>query len=165
MNNYYQSMQERKAEKYKETELDMPAVCFKLKDMGVVAIQISYNGSGDSGCIENFGLYTEESMKEDNVSIKELMEWSEWDIHNCEADLICSDEIKDYLVNFFEQSVLNDVEDWWNNDGGYGILTFDIDRMEWKCNNNCYRTETDNYYHQGAVKNTGMDWEIKLYQE
>ena len=27
--NYYQSVQERRAEKHKENELDMPAICFK----------------------------------------------------------------------------------------------------------------------------------------
>ena len=162
--NYYQSVQERSAEKHKENELAMPAICFKLKDMGVVAIQISYNGSGDSGCIENFGLYSHESLKEDNVSVEELMNWSEWDIHESQSDEECPNEIETYLVEFFESCILNDVEDWWNNDGGYGILTFNVDTMEWRCNNNCYRTETDHFHHQGAVNNTGIDWKKQLYR-
>ena len=165
MNNYYQTVQERKAEKHKETELNIPTICFKLKDMGVVAVQISYNGSGDSGCIEEFALYSNESLEEGNASIEELMDWSEWEIHPNQADIKCPDEIESFLTEFFESAILNDVEDWWNNDGGYGILTFNVDTMQWKCNNNCYRTETDSYYHEGAIKNSGIDWNKQLYQQ
>ena len=47
---------------------------------------------------------------------------------------------------------LNTIEDWWNNDGGYGSMILNLQTMEFKINNNVRYTSTEGYAHDGFVE-------------
>ena len=47
---------------------------------------------------------------------------------------------------------LNTIEDWWNNDGGYGSMLLNLETMEFKINNNVRYTDVEEYSHDGSVE-------------
>ena len=109
-----------------------------LRDKGVEFIKVEYAGGGDSGSIESTFMY--------NKSIEKIM-WEENNLEHYEVshfDYILSNELESYTY-----SILHDIEDWWNNDGGYGTILIRLKDLKYKINNNVYYTQTDNYNHEG----------------
>ena len=49
------------------------------------------------------------------------------------------------------QSILNDIEDWWNNEGGHGVMSIMVPSGKYKINNTIYITETEDYFHEGDL--------------
>lgn len=110
-----------------------------LRDKGVEFIKIEYAGAGDSGSIENTLMY--------NKSITKIM-WEDNNLGHLEDEhfnYTLSNELESYIYN----SILNNIEDWWNNDGGYGTILIRLKDLKYKINNNVYYTQTDSYNHEG----------------
>ena len=99
-------------------EMDMIGTLVRLADLGVTGIKVQYEGSGDSGCIENV-VYTTEKMDRDEEAafdeINYIEVWGQDVQHLQELDSGLHSDIE----NFVEDQLLQDIEDWWNNDGGY----------------------------------------------
>ena len=105
-------------------------VILELKDLGVDRVEINYSGSGDSGDIDDVTYYNKAG---EVVEIEEEHE----EVH---------EKVKDYAL-----ILLNDIEDWWNNDGGYGVLNMFISQNTYSIENHIYITETEDYHHEGDL--------------
>ena len=106
-----------------------------LKDAGVQEIQIGYSGSGDSGGINEVSYF-------DNKG--EEIHYQDIDINH--------DELQDLCYPF-----LNDIEDWWNNDGGQGLMTVMLDTLEYDIKNEVNHMESETYKHNGSLKSVIKD--------
>jgi len=110
---------------------------------GYHTIEVNYSGSGDSGDIDSIHLlkykevfsYTSEVGKE-NIEdrIKEITDCEVW-VRN-KADRI-----------------LEQVEDWWNNDGGQGQMVIQIPSGTYVIYNNINVTDTESHEHSGNFLN------------
>ena len=106
---------------------------FILKDYGVDTIEISYSGGGDSGAIDEFQFLTRIGLKgyeEPEIPVK-----------------ICS-RAESILENHV-YSHLQTVDDWYNDDGGYGTYTLDLNTLKFDIENNTYYTKTHQDFGNG----------------
>jgi hypothetical protein len=107
---------------------------------GYHTIEVNYSGSGDSGDIDSIHLlkykevfsYTSEENIEDRI--KDITDCEEW-VRN-KADRI-----------------LQGIEDWWNNDGGYGQMVIQIPSGSYVINNNINVTDVESHAHSGSFLN------------
>jgi hypothetical protein len=131
-------------------EINMMGTLVKLADLGVTGIKVQYEGSGDSGAIENV-VYTTEKMDEDEEAafddINDIYVWNQDVSHLQELDSGLSSDI----ANFVEEQLLNDIEDWWNNDGGSGAVCILIPSGKYKIYNDIRITQIESYFHEGSL--------------
>jgi hypothetical protein len=137
-------------------ETMMTSLLIQLADLGVTGIQIYYEGSGDSGCIDEV-LYTTDKLPEDEEKafdkLRSLNSWEEGAKYLRNLDSGLSSDIE----NFAEEKILNDVEDWWNNEGGYGTMCILVPSGKYDVMNNIRVTEVDTYTHEGSLINKSLD--------
>ena len=108
----------------------------KLKDIGAAYVHIEYTGGGDSGFIDSTSALNSEN---NFINIHELPNHT---------------ELQNILLNiadYFEESILSNIEDWWNNDGGFGTLILDLSDLSYRIENNIRHTQTELYYHEGDI--------------
>ena len=131
-------------------EINMMATLVKLADLGVTGIKVQYEGSGDSGAIENV-IYTTEKLDRDEEAafddINDIYVWGQDVSHLEELDSGLSSDI----ANFVEEQLLNDIEDWWNNDGGSGAVCILIPSGKYKIYNDIRITQIESYFHEGSL--------------
>jgi hypothetical protein len=131
-------------------EMDMIGTLVKLADLGVTGIKVQYEGSGDSGCIENT-VYTTEKMDKDEEAafddINDIEVWGQDVQHLRELNSGLASDIE----NFVEDQLLQDIEDWWNNDGGYGSVCILIPSGKYKIYNDIRITQVESYFHEGSL--------------
>ena len=131
-------------------EIDMIGTLVRLADLGVTGIKVQYEGSGDSGCIENV-VYTTEKMDRDEEAafdeINYIEVWGQDVQHLQELDSGLHSDIE----NFVEDRLLQDIEDWWNNDGGYGSVCILIPSGKYKIYNDIRITQIESYFHEGSL--------------
>lgn len=133
------------------TENEMTGLLLKLADLGVTGIKIIYSGGGDSGAIDDIIYTTQEvTFLEDLESLDQYSE----DILNL-RDL--STSFYSDIENFATSKLLDNIEDWWNNEGGYGTVLIAIPSGNYKINNNIYFTETETYNHGGNLINQSLN--------
>lgn len=108
------------------------AVVF-LKDRGITKIIVTYEGSGDSGSIDNVLYYDKED-----------------DEHYCAQLGITESQHND--IENLAYPMLDGIEDWYNNEGGYGGITIDLDEFTYDIENNIRITEVETYNHNGTLK-------------
>ena len=133
------------------TENEMTGLLLKLADLGVTGIKIFYSGSGDSGDIDDV-VYT--TTKE--VTFYDIMNLSNYG----EGILYLADldgELRDDLIDFANEKILNDLEDWWNNDGGYGAMIIKIPSGKYKIANTIYVTDTEEFEHDGNLISKSLE--------
>lgn len=100
-----------------------------LRDMGIIEVKIEYSGGGDSGQIDGIIFITKDGAHhEDEIP----------------------SEVKQKIENY-SYYLLDDVEDWYNNDGGWGEIYIDIVNNTYKIDNNVRYTESTHYEHNGEV--------------
>jgi len=99
-------------------------------------IFIISSGSGGSGSVESITPYSQADVVYDKEGAIEtvglLLE---------EYEIIVDDTIQIMLDNIEHQiviEILNDIEDWWNNEGGYGNMYVDLTTNAYIIHNNCY---------------------------
>jgi hypothetical protein len=76
-----------------------------LRELGIREIVLEYSGGGDSGGIDTVQAYKDSEMKEPVDMPPELQ----------------------VAVEERANTLLDKLPDWYNNDGGYGTLTFDLE--------------------------------------
>jgi hypothetical protein len=108
-------------------------VVLLLKDRGIVKLEVKYDGSGDSGSIEDCLYYD----AEDN------------EYYRSQIDI--TDNQHDDIINLV-YPMLDDIEDWYNNDGGYGTVTINLNDFTYSIENNVRYMEVDTFEHQGELK-------------
>ncbi len=137
-------------------ETMMTSLLIQLADLGVTGIQIYYEGSGDSGCIDEV-LYTTDKLPE-NIQdafdkIRSLNSWEEGATYLRNLDSGLSSDIE----SFAEEKILNGVEDWWNNDGGYGTMCILVPSGKYDVMNNIRITEVETFEHVGNLIDQTLD--------
>jgi hypothetical protein len=122
-----------------------------LADLGVTGIKIIYSGGGDSGAIDDIIYTTQEvTFLEDLESLDQYSE----NVLNL-RDL--STSFYSNIEDFATEKLLDNIEDWWNNEGGYGTVLIAIPSGNYKINNNIYFTETETYNHNGNLINQSLN--------
>ena len=123
-----------------ENKLNIIGVMTYLSDLGFNRVQINYSGGGDSGCLDTIA-YLKPEDNEEEISYYDLSEKQK-------------ETLNESVRNFIDDMAwtkLNDIEDWWNNDGGFGVMTIDIPSGEFTIENNTYYQMTETYNHQGVI--------------
>ena len=137
-------------------EIMMTSLLIQLADLGVTGIKIKYEGSGDSGCIEDV-LYTTDKLPKDEEDamdiVNELEPWTQdvKDLKKLHSGL-ASD-----IENFAEGQILDSIEDWWNNEGGYGSMCILVPSGKYQLENNIRITEVETFEHDGSLINKSLD--------
>ena len=131
-------------------ETMMTSLLIQLADLGVTGIQIYYEGSGDSGCIDQV-LYTTdklpESLEDAFDKIRSLNTWDEESKYLRNLDSGLSSDIE----SFAEEKILDSIEDWWNNEGGYGTMCILVPSGKYDVMNNIRITEIETFEHVGNL--------------
>ena len=127
------------------TENKMTDLLLKLADLGVTGIKILYSGGGDDGEIDDV-LYT--TTKDVTFyDINTLVDYQENTLYLTNLD----HDLKDEITEFANEKILNGIEDWWNNDGGYGVMLIKIPSGQYEINNTIYVTDTEEFEHNGNL--------------
>ena len=99
------------------TELELTSLLFRLADFGITGVKVKYDGGGDSGAIEWIG-YTKEPCETPEDVIDRVNDWdNEYTLTNLDVGLYS------LVEDFVQSKLLDDIEDWWNNEGGFGDLS------------------------------------------
>ena len=124
------------------TEQELMQTLIQLADLGVTGIRINYEGGGDSGCIEDM-MYTEK----EGVSLIEVqnLPWDSKNLNNLSSELASN------IENFAHAQILDDIEDWWNNEGGSGTLSILVPSGEYNVQNNIRIINYEEYFHEGNL--------------
>ena len=133
------------------TENDMTGLLLQLADLGVTGIKIIYSGGGDSGAIDEI-IYTTEKVT-NFEDLQNLDQYSENVLNLRDLSTSLYSDIEDFATS----KLLDNIEDWWNNEGGYGTVLIAIPSGNYKINNNIYFTETETYNHNGNLINQSLD--------
>jgi hypothetical protein len=137
-------------------ETMMTSLLIQLADLGVTGIQIYYEGSGDSGCIDEV-LYTTDKLPENLEDafdkIRSLNSWDEDAKYLRNLDSGLSSDIE----SFAEEKILDSIEDWWNNDGGYGTMCILVPSGKYDVMNNIRITEIETFEHVGNLIDQTLD--------
>ena len=132
-------------------EIDLTSLLFRLADVGITGIKVRYDGAGDSGAIEWIGFTKEKCETPEDVN-DNVDDW-EYD-----ANLSKVVESDDYnTIQDFAYKILNDIEDWWNNEGGFGSFCFLVPSGKYIINNSVRITNTEEYFHDGDLLNETTD--------
>jgi len=123
----------------------MTSLLIRLADLGITGVKVRYDGGGDSGAIEWIG-YTKEHCEVIEDVHDGIDDWTN------DANLANIVESEDYsLVESFAYKILDDIEDWWNNEGGFGSFCFLVPSGKYIINNSVRITTTEDYFHDGDL--------------
>ena len=127
------------------TELELTSLLFRLADFGITGVKVKYDGGGDSGAIEWIGVTREHCETPEDVNDK-VEDWE------TESNLASIDGNLYYQIeSFADEKLLNDIEDWWNNEGGFGNLCICVPSGKYIINNHIRVTQTEDYFHDGDL--------------
>ena len=127
------------------TENELTGLLLKMADLGIRGIKIKYDGAGDSGAIEWIGYTTQPCETPADVDDK-VDDW------NYDSNLTNLDRDFYYEIEHFAESkLLDDIEDWWNNDGGWGELCICVPSGKYEITNNIRITDHETYNHEGSI--------------
>jgi hypothetical protein len=132
-------------------ENEMTGLLIKLAEYGITGIKVHYDGGGDSGCIEDI-VYTTDK----DIDIEGVLSLSTW-----APDVLNLKDLNTILYNkiydFVEEKILNDIEDWWNNDGGYGDMGILVPSGGYWIQNNIRITDIETHEHDGNLINKTLE--------
>ena len=129
------------------TELELTSLLFQLADLGITGVKVHYDGGGDSGSIEWIGYTTEKCDTPEDVN-------DTVEVWDNDTNLATLDSSAYALIeDFAQEKLLNDIEDWWNNEGGFGDLSICVPSGKYIINNHINITHTEDYTHEGSLLN------------
>jgi hypothetical protein len=133
------------------TENDMTGLLLQLADLGVTGIKIIYSGGGDSGAIDDI-IYTTEK-----VTCLEVLD----DLYPFDENVLnlqdLSSSLYSNIEDFATSQILDNIEDWWNNEGGYGTVLITIPSGNYTINNSIYISDTEEFIHHGNLINKSLN--------
>ena len=127
------------------TENEMTGLLLQLADLGVTGIRIHYEGSGDSGSIESIN-YTTIKINEPIDILDEVDSWSQ--DHKLE-DL--NNDLTDSIDEWVNDKLLQNIEDWWNNEGGNGDVCICVPSGRYAIYNSIRVINYEEYMHDGNL--------------
>jgi hypothetical protein len=126
------------------TEVELTSLLFKLADLGITGVKVKYDGGGDSGAIEWIGITKQPCETPEDVDDR-VNDWeTESNLANVDGGLYSE-------IENFADEILNDIEDWWNNEGGFGDLCICVPSGKYVINNHIRITETEDFFHDGDL--------------
>ena len=132
--------------KVKEAEgVKWAAIGMLLKDQGFQCIVAGFEGSGDSGAIE-YLVATPEDFK----TVCDSADYYEY-----EGDSELVKDVIEHHAKFIEDhcyEVLDKIDDWVNNDGGYGFLVIDVINNKHFIDSNIRITNVENFEYEGKIE-------------
>ena len=134
----------------------MTGLLLQLADLGVTGIRIYYEGGGDDGSIESITYTTGRAADYTDEEMFEIIK----DVYylNSENDLsVLNNELSRKLEEFAHCTILDNIEDWWNNDGGYGTLCILIPSGKYVIENNVKYSEFHNYIHTSDLLTKSLE--------
>ena len=127
------------------TENELTGLLLKLADIGVTGVKVLYDGAGDSGAIEWIG-YTKEPCETPEDVNDNVDDWeNDWVLAKISADA------HNAIEEFAQDKLLDEIEDWWNNEGGWGEVCICVPSGKYIINNHIRITETEDYFHDGSL--------------
>ena len=133
------------------TENDMTGLLLQLADLGVTGIKIIYSGGGDSGAIDEIIYTTEEVINLEDLD--DLDPYSENVLNLRDLGESLYSDIEDFATS----KLLDNIEDWWNNEGGHGTVLISIPSGNYEINNNIYISNTEEFTHTGNLINQSLN--------
>ena len=127
------------------TENAMTGLLLKLADIGITGIKVKYDGGGDSGAIEWIGYTTKKCDTPEDVN-DNINDWAN-DANLAELD----SSVYSLIEDFAQGKLLNDIEDWWNNEGGFGELCICIPSGKYIINNSVRIIDYEEFFHDGDL--------------
>ena len=123
------------------TENNIESILIGLVNAGIKKVRVYYEGSGDSGCIDQIKCTTDS-----NITFEDLEDWQVGD------DLqVLNSSLYSLVDDFCNDKLLNDIEDWWNNDGGWGTIQIDVEEGTYVIQNSIRVTNYEEYTHEGNL--------------
>ena len=118
-----------------------------IQQLGYGYIRINYSGGGDSGDMDKPDYY-ESAEDAEHEKIKGITMQEHFDLlsKRREACSIHFEKLQPLI-----DKILNEIEDWWNNDGGYGNIIINTSTGSYEIDNNIYFTESTAYSHKGKL--------------
>ena len=126
------------------TEIEMTSLLLQLADLGVTGIKIHYDGSGDSGSVVCIA-YTKEKC-ETPSDMNYIVDVWDGDQSLAQLDQNLYKEFENYAYKLLEG-----VEDWYNNEGGFGDICIMIPSGKYEIHNNVRIIDTEFYLHEGEL--------------
>lgn len=126
------------------TEVELTSLLFRLADIGITGIKVRYDGGGDSGAIEWIG-YTAKPCKTPEDVCDNIDDWED------DANLSKIAQNDYSLVEEFAYNILDGIEDWWNNEGGFGSFCFLVPSGKYVINNSLRVMDYVEYFHDGDL--------------
>jgi hypothetical protein len=117
-------------------------IMFGLFNHGIKKVVVHYEGGGDSGAIEYV-----HATQDPDIGYYDLENWDQEYLLN-DIDSGLSTLIEDYC----QEMLLDDIEDWWNDEGGRGYVYIDVELGTYTINNSVRVTEYEDYHHEGNLK-------------
>ncbi len=133
------------------TENDMTGLLLQLADLGVTGIKVLYSGGGDSGAIDEIIYTTQEVTSLEDLD--DLDPYSENVLNLRDLSTSFYSNIEDFATS----KLLDNIEDWWNNEGGYGTVLISIPSGNYTINNFIYTTDTEEFTHHGNLINKSLN--------
>ncbi|WP_196160856.1 DUF6878 family protein [Reinekea sp. G2M2-21] len=119
-----------------------------LRDRGVASVRVEFDGSGDSGSIEDVNFDAPEGFNE-----KEVIDWPNvvkvWDSETRAfkfSETIEPTPLVEIVERVTEDWLESTGVDWYNNDGGYGHFEFDVENARYGLDVNVRYTESSVEY-------------------
>ncbi len=138
------------------TENEMTGLLLQLADLVITGIRIYYEGGGDDGSIESITYTTGRAADYTDEEMFEIVK--DVDYLNSENDLsVLNNELSRKLEEFAHCTILDNIEDWWNNDGGYGTLCILIPSGKYVIENNVRYSEFHNYIHTSDLLTASLE--------
>jgi hypothetical protein len=126
------------------TEMEITGLLVKLANYGITGIKVHYDGSGDSGAIEEIGYTTVPCKDANEVEDNTDFYGPDSNLNNIESGL-------HKLIEDYAYKILEDIEDWYNNEGGFGDLSIHIPSGNYFISNNIRVYDTEFYAHEGNL--------------
>jgi hypothetical protein len=129
-----------------------------LRAHGVESVTVNFEGSGDSGSIEDIGFTPE--IDHNDITVRVYQHWrhfdgDQWVSQNTEVDVPLETAISELTDDYLSET---DV-DWYNNDGGYGDLTINVEAGTVTLNINVRHVDSSCEFYRALDITTGDELE------
>ena len=120
----------------------LESIMIGLVNAGIKKVCVSYDGGGDSGAIEAIKISTNS-----DTDFDDLQGWTSdaTDLNDYNSELYS------LLEDYCQEMLLNDIEDWWNNDGGFGHVNIDVEEGTYEIQNSIRVTDYEEFNHTGSL--------------